>query len=572
MPNIPQIADKVPLMFRSQIPGRCQLQRITKEPPQDSQRWASEWTDKIYPHSPNFGTAVQTNTYTFNWRFVTNGGQDDGIIRPVIGAFGLPFYPGSSMKGAFRQACQQLAPTKLEIYCGNDELPGCLQFHGGYPTSNDWTESLVDIVHPQQGWQVKVLDTTDKPSGESGFALISLYRPTIKFGISTSNPPQTDWQQVWQIWEKALGEGIGCRVSSGYGLATTCVSADQEPRIIPTGGTLLYRAYLKGQGQASQLVGTDKGEFRPNIFRAALRGHALRIFGGLTDAKTAENIVGNLFGNVTGQGTVGLLKMNFRQSSLTLGQFSDGYDEPTYKVTGELRWLLAHSLSPEKHAALQKLLRDLTRFALLLGGFGKSWRRSDHRLFYPEYYQGENSKPLIGCHWEWDKNSIVKENKVTSLAGVTASIHRVRQTAIEWLQLYHITPQLGVASWREAWHPEQVQVWGRKTTEGVEDSEAIPWLHQPYQRRDNRLKIPEKSIYRSSLTGESVGCISRLWQRMYPIIIVRPNPDNPDKPSIKKTNEFLELLTVFPDQEPRTIEFLEFLQSHPGGFEKLWPQ
>jgi CRISPR-associated protein Cmr6 len=29
------------------------------------------------------------------------------------------------------------------------------------------------------------------------------------------------------------------------------------------------------------------GEFRPNVFRAAIRGHALRIFGGLTDERTA---------------------------------------------------------------------------------------------------------------------------------------------------------------------------------------------------------------------------------------------------------------------------------------------
>jgi CRISPR-associated protein Cmr6 len=34
----------------------------------------------------------QMKPYQISWRFVTNGGQDDGMIRPVIGAYGIPFY------------------------------------------------------------------------------------------------------------------------------------------------------------------------------------------------------------------------------------------------------------------------------------------------------------------------------------------------------------------------------------------------------------------------------------------------------------------------------------------------
>lgn len=48
---------------------------------------------------------VQTRTYNLTWRFITNSGQDDGVIRPAIGAKGWPYYPGSSMKGIFRRAC-----------------------------------------------------------------------------------------------------------------------------------------------------------------------------------------------------------------------------------------------------------------------------------------------------------------------------------------------------------------------------------------------------------------------------------------------------------------------------------
>lgn len=87
---------------------------------------------------PEFGAQVKTRAFSLSWRFVSNGGQDDGMIRPVIGARGLPFYPGSSMKGVFRRAS---TPQQAERYCGKvlaggDYEPGILRFHGGYPADD----------------------------------------------------------------------------------------------------------------------------------------------------------------------------------------------------------------------------------------------------------------------------------------------------------------------------------------------------------------------------------------------------------------------------------------------------
>jgi CRISPR-associated protein Cmr6 len=121
MPNIPDAAKKVPLMFQAQTAGRCQLQRLVKDvPQQDAERWASQWIEKAYPDAPDFGEGVQSRNYTLSWRFLTNGGQDDGVSRPVIGARGWPFYPGSSMKGIFRRAC---TPEQAERYCGKVSTP-----------------------------------------------------------------------------------------------------------------------------------------------------------------------------------------------------------------------------------------------------------------------------------------------------------------------------------------------------------------------------------------------------------------------------------------------------------------
>lgn len=561
MPIFPDAAKKVPLMFRAQINGRCQPQRLIPGQKPDALQWADEWVDKTDPEVPEFGASVKTRAFSLSWRFVTNGGQDEGMIRPAIGARGLPFYPGSSMKGVFRRAC---TPQQAERYCGKvlaggDYEPGILRFHGGYPADDNWTQNLVDIVHPQQDWQVK---SDDKGTG--AFAQISLYKPKIRFGISsTINLEDAEWETIWELWKKALSAGIGCRVCAGYG----------QPNKF-TGKDILYRAQLKGQGQAAKLI-DGTGEFRPNIFRASLRGHALRIFGGMTNEQNANRLVEELFGGVKGQGTVGLLSMNFRDSSLILSTFGRGsYKQPTYEVEGELTWLLVRELpNAEQQEALTKLVKALTRFAMLLGGFGKSWRRADHRLFFPEYYEGENEgrKPLIGCHWQLSGERALRfDVPVRKLEAVSSFIEEVRQTAASWMQLRGVTLNPDERTpWREAWHPDNVQVWGR-IAEEAEDSEASRWLHGPYREAIPRAKIPEGSIYRSSITGQ-VGQIGRIWHRMYPLVRLVRIPNQPDsKPIPRPTTQYFELLTFFPDESAESCDLLKFLQSGQTIFQRLW--
>lgn len=553
----------VPLMFQAQTKGRCQLNYIDqKKEQQDAEFWTSEWIEKAETKAPEFDQTIQSKTYQLSWRFVTNGGQDDGIIRPVIGAKGWPYYPGSSMKGAFRQACQQLFPDKVAYYCGSEEQPAKLRFHGGYPLDNSWQnpDRLVDLVHPQQGWQVKTDDTREKPDGESAFTLISLFEPKLQFGISsTVSSNKIDWEQVWKIWDRAISAGIGCRVSAGYGQPV-----QQKDNVI-------YRAYLKGQGMASKLL-SGESEFRPNIFKAAIRGHALRIFGGLTDEKTADQLVEQLFGGVTGNGAVGLLAVNWKHTTEPdLDFFNKGYGESTYGVEGILRWMVTRSIPQEQKKALTNLIKALMRFAMLLGGFGKSWRRVDHSLFYEEYYEGRKTKPLIGCHWQWQDKSLENpHNSVRRLDKVGQAIEKIISSVREWMELQNIEPQYSNStSWRESWHSENVQVWGRLAS-NYDESEAVKWFHGAYRSEIREIEQVEGSIYKTPLTGQ-ISQISRMWHRMYPVIRLEKNPSDPKKLIVKATPRYLELLTIFPDNSPDTRDFMEYLQSEPKGFQKLWP-
>ena len=560
--KIANASKKVPLMFQAQTKGRCQLNYIADlrnndQDKQDVEIWTEQWIEKAEPEVPDFPEPIQTKSYQLSWRFVTNGGQDDGIIRPVIGARGIPYYPGSSMKGAFRQACQTLFPDQVKYYCGDKDNPGILRFHGGYPTDDGWQYDLVDLVHPQQGWQVKTNNTQQKPQGESAFALISLYQPELKFAISSNETfDDSEWENIWKIWELAISDGLGCRVSAGYG----------QPEK-PT-GKILYRAYLEGQGIASTVIGGES-EFRPNIFKASIRGHALRIFGGLTDAKTAERLVENLFGGVSDGGTFGLLAINWRNTiEPILDEFEAGYNEPTYKVKGILRWRLTQDIGQERKQALNRLIQGLMTFAMLLGGLGKSWRRVDHRLFYEEYY--DRKKPLIGCHWQWRDKSLNKFNLIVYPKQVPSFLNSVVKRAKAWMQLEGITPTTDqYANWREAWHKDNVQVWGRVAAD-QQDSQAIKWFHDAYRPAIREINQPESSIYRTDLTG-SMSQISRMWHRMYPLARKLKNPKPKQPEYIYPSNsQYLELLTIFPDESDICNEFINFLSSESSGFTKLW--
>lgn len=559
---IPNAHKKVPLMFQAQTGGRCQLQRIDPDRKkenikQDSQLWVEQWTEKTYRDTPAFGSDVRTKTYQINWRFVTNSGQDEGIIRPVIGAKGWPFYPGSSMKGTFRNACRQLHPDKVALYCGDEDNPGILRFHGGYPTDDTWQKYLLDIVHPQQDWQVQCSNTKNKPQG--AFALISLFEPELEFGISCSQTiSESEWETIWQIWQEAIALGIGCRVSSGYG----------QTNLESTIGKDIYTISLQGQGLASKLI-DDTPEFRPNIFRAAIRGHALRIFGGLTNERQATVLVENLFGGVSDNGRVGLLTSNWQNIREPDIDYSEhGFDEPIYKVKGKLHWLLTRSLPEPEQKALTKLIKALTRFAVLIGGFGKSWRRVDHERFYSQYYSGNKKKPIIGCHWEIDKDSWSKfdlatyqfknqQQKILVKSIADFIDKKLIAAAEEWMNLQGVTPNSNnyARSWREAWHPDKVQVWSR-VAKDQDDSRAVRWFHKAYRQGD--------SIRKTSVTGGKIGEISVMWHRMYPLNGLKQDG------TFQKTKQFLEIITIFPDRSPECAKFINFLASRDSGFTRKW--
>ncbi|NEP61922.1 MAG: hypothetical protein F6K31_34060, partial [Symploca sp. SIO2G7] len=498
--------DYIPLMFQAQIMGRSQIQKLeylkkTGKPRQQAYDWVEQWQKACnIKHIPTFNKPIATQEYTFTWRMVTNSGQDGGVIRPVIGKRGWPYFPGSSMKGAFRRACTSVA-EKLR-YCGgtkDDELhPGILRFHGGYPKNAEWLDSsLVDVVHPQENWQFK------DQSRHSALIQISLYQPTFVFGISCTEllAGDPEWTRIWEIWQTALERGIGSRVSAGYGQIKT----HKTNRLLAIG--------LQGQGLTSKLI-NEVGEFRPNIFKAALRSHTRRLFNGITDAETAERLTKQFWGGFQGKkAIVGLLGIAFTAPDLDDEEIYIYRDQintremPVYE-TGDswLNLLIMRKISEGDRKNLRIWAIQLVKFAMLLGGFGKSWRRVDHRLFshatefrgYLTNWQQQNINPMIGCHWQFTESSKPLYVRVENLADITKFLDHLQKNTKKLIEKkylnflkqsnYPINPPTDHI--REAWRKSNVEVWGR-IAKSATDCHAIAWFHRAYQG--------EKSIKASEL-------------------------------------------------------------------------
>lgn len=496
--------------FRAQVQGRCQRQYIKKPENQtpgwrsDLQIWIDEWTERVDGTSPFSTDGLRIVEAQIDWRLISNSGVDDGFIRPVIGAGGWPLIPGSSIKGLFRRACP---PERLLRWCGSpcaegDLSPGILRFHGAWPTEasstadSSWTHRLLDVAHPQQNWQVGF---TNGNENHSAFGIASLYRPRLRIGLSSTDLSisEREWGEVVDTLRQALRAGIGGRSCVGYG-SSGRLSRD-----------VVFECALEGQGPAAKLLDLTP-EFRPTMFRAAIRGMALRLFGGLTDEITARQVVGRLFGSLSreeGQ-NVGLLATAYTDSTFSLGSSGGGWKQPIYATSGRLQWRRTRGCCEgEAEALLAELLAALHGITMSLGGFGKGWRRPDHRIFFPGY-----GKTPIGCHWQWQEvEKLPTWIDVQSAEDLIRLLQRSRRVATRWLES---TGQRtgGSAPWREVIDPPRMAIWTRRAEDPI-DAEAIHWFHRP---RDGEPRRDPRDLRKSELAGK-VNKVGMIWNRLLPI-------------------------------------------------------
>ena len=579
-------AAEVPMEFRAQVRGRCQRQKADLN---DARDWISEWTSRIEDGDPFYDNGLAIIVpIQINWRVISNSGVDEGVVRPVIGSGGWPMLPGSSIKGLFRRFCRHAcSPEKLLKWCGgklaNGEFqPGLLRFHGAWPTDSSWKKGLLDVAHPQQNWQLGYENGGEKHNAN---AIVSLYQPLLRVALSSSLPlSDAEWEEVKTILKGALSKGIGGRTCAGYG------------RISPeTDEDTLYRCSLAGQGAASKLL-SGTPEFRHNIFRASVRSMALRLFAGLCDVDSTNFVVNSLFGSLGGEGgaQIGLMATAFSPYSLKFGHYGRGQD--TFSVTGELKWLQARKAAPgEDLDLLAELLEAIHGLVMVLGGFGRGWRRPDHSLFPLQYGQYFYNRNAIGCHWQWlYPDEIAKDIHIKTPNQIAVLLGKSRSLARRWLDSIQRKPGYLLPTWREILSPKHTYIWAREAR-NPDDAEVINWLH---------FNDAPAAIKGSGITGK-LGSVGRIANRMYALNYGSPNANNlttaMSKPLVKSANplqkaiksgggiaqstqakiqeykrqvyldefwenEYLEILTYFPNTQRRVGDdsFLQFLNQGGG--------
>ncbi|WP_083887216.1 RAMP superfamily CRISPR-associated protein [Nodosilinea nodulosa] len=519
-----------PMMYRAQVKERCNLQFAgDKGKNPHRTQWMKEWLQSSSTLDPKYkyvyeegGDKTKTPIYSFKLKFscrVSSNSGQDSIHRPVLGKAGIPYIPGSSVKGLFRRLLySEILPQEdkdlVQLYCGNEEEPGKLRFHGAYPIGN-WANQIVDVVHPQQARQV-----ADNTPG-SAFALLSFFEPEFSFEFSSADEG-IDWKKVETLTREALRSGLGGKTSTGYGFADAGKPgyADAEhPNYAKA-----HHFNLQGVGVSSQLL-NGNSEFRPNLFKATLRGHLKRLLGGVcNDINRVNRQVDYFMGSTEGEGAIQLF---YKLSAWQLVEPKKRNEKPLSPAAHTVRGTLHVSASSE---ADLDFLTEVLRFAYVMGGFGKSWRRVWHKDFKQDY-----TRFHIGCHWTSEKpkseegKQLVDEiQPVTTKDELTEFLNDLHQLCQNCLSLASATP---IIQWRESFHPGRVAVYCSR--ELVTGSAAIDLFHNNVFKttraiggRDPHREHPQKV--------RAPGYTSHVWHRMLPI-----------GKDASGTDQFLEIVTVF---------------------------
>ncbi len=518
MPN----ANDVPMMFRAQLQERCKLENPDNKAQRD--QWIKEWVDPQNNNQPYIyiqnreRDGLNGNIYRifvkFNFRVLTNSGQDS-IIRPILGKNGIPFIPGSSIKGLFLRVCDNINKcynsvnnkeqiTQKEYYCGSQEHSAKVRFLGAYPVGK-WTGqhnvninqhstetrySIVDLVHPQQDKQVKFNDSTT-----SAYLAISLAQPTLMFQFSTVDP-NLNWDEFKTLFNQALSQGLGGKTSVGYGFVER-----KLPNFIQENEHIVVS--LTGEGVASVTLNKDP-EFRPQTFKASLRGHVTRLLGGVSqDQELVNSKIEQLFGYTDAQS---LLKLFWQEIRYTK---PNDISKNIYTTSGKL-----YLYAPQSELIL---IKKVLQFAYIMAGFGKTWRRVSHHEFYKSYVN-DPRKFQIGCHWTCPDPNFIN---ITTTDDLKAFLNDLVTTCQQYLGVTNSPPNY-INNWRESWHQHNVKVFAKVVT----TSQVITLFHE------NRFKFTPAIGGRNSNTPPQY--VSHVWHRMLPI----------------GNNQYLEIVTIFKGNDP----------------------
>ncbi|MBW4700159.1 MAG: type III-B CRISPR module RAMP protein Cmr1 [Aphanocapsa lilacina HA4352-LM1] len=306
------------------------------------------------------GLSENILTVRFPWRLRVGGlrGFRDLLLPVLHPIYGVPYIPASSLKGAARAwARKHHDQQQIEKLLGSLEGGVALvEIFDAFPARPCLS---TDMANPQWSWEGERVKY-----GPSPHALLTMNQPELVIGLApTRRGEQSDVALVKQWLQEALSEGLGSRVSAGYG------RTGLKPALSHSKS---YNFGLWTQG----MYGAEPNrtaEFRPTAIRGVLRYWFRAIALGLYPSQQARDFEEELFGSLGVEGNTRLAMH---------GQSSGGGNRP-YVFEGEL-------LLEAKDIGCLQLVEYVLHFAVCLGGVGRGARRPLH-FNYPR---------MRGCHWE----------------------------------------------------------------------------------------------------------------------------------------------------------------------------
>lgn len=346
------------------------------------------WNGMVYPPVGNQYTVrvdrlqilspIQVGGYIF---------PEGGILPAQVG--GVPYIPGSSIRGAFLHWVETKLPemdaAEREFWAGLLQQDGT----GWQPRKIRFESVLLEDLkpyplHPQQEWQIfGAQDESQKKSNKlsiqwqvapkpprpSDFPILRQDRNQPK-SLSIQVLLEDDAERQQEEWlkdrlkEMLEQQGIGRGTASGFG---------RLGRSIPKGKWEIELTGMKPCVQQQNKKENQNGIYRwsPQVLRANLRGYFTRLALSVLSRENAETLTDKVFGGLNNRAQLELTSY-LRHVNSSFNR-RGGYAN-VFSTSAHQTWVI----SIDCNSPFRDLIGGLLDLSSRLGGLGPGWRRPPH--------------------------------------------------------------------------------------------------------------------------------------------------------------------------------------------------
>lgn len=440
--------------------------------------------------------AQEMVTVVFPWRLRVGGlqGFRERLLPVFHPVYGVTYVPSSSIKGVLRAwARQHLSEVdKHEIdrllgyLNGSQASLGKVQILDAFPTEPCLS---LDVATPQWSWNGDRVEY-----GPSPHAMLSMKNVTLKIGLTSTSIGSLDDVRVVKEWleQALLTDGLGSRVSAGYGRATKANELTISTEKLPLTSEHGFKLWSQGIYGANP----RQREFRPAAVRGMLRYWFRAVALCLYSPKTCQALEHQLFGTLEPEAVQGSIALEVRFS-----EKPDALQNP--KIPHHVTGRILVSARNENHL---KLIQHVLRLAVHLGGVGRGARRSLH------WNDDGKFSGLRGCYWEPDKQDRLDCN----LGTWRSFLQELRQSFIavqrsdgnpsgsnpgerdnRYQDVLNANAAIVLVPSAQTKHPEGVQNWRQEGAKPDVRGEALEFLYNS--------PAPYKGVNRQGIGNELVG-------------------------------------------------------------------